>query len=373
MAKKKIVIGVVITLLVGMIGFAIYRINGLTPDMQKNPAYPPVTVALAAVKESHIPSIIHGVGELEAARQVHVAAETAGRITHIEFESGQYVEKGQLLVRLNDAVEQAELVRLQAQWKHADKLYQRTRQLFSSHGVSAAQLDSVQAERDMAQAAIRQTEALISQKTIRAPFAGVMGIRQVHEGQYLQAGETIANLVDAQHLRLNFSLDEQASPELTAGQQVNVMINAYPNQTFPAKISAIDPLIGKSRLMQVQAILNNLDGKLKAGMYANIQVVHQDKAPTLMIPETAVTYTAYGSTVFVVNPTSSADQITTVKKVSVEVGKRWEGLVEIRKGVSLGDQVVTSGQLKLNEGTAVIAAETDTLAITARSTAGTRP
>ncbi len=264
-------------------------------------------------------------------------------------------------------------MRLQAQWKHADKLYQRNRQLFSSHVISAAQLDSVQAERDMAQAAIRQTEALISQKTIRAPFAGVMGIRQVHEGQYLQAGETIANLVDAQHLRLNFSLDEQSSPELKAGQQVNVMINAYPHQNFPAKISAIDPLIGQSRLMQVQSILNNLDGKLKAGMYASIQVVHQDKTPILTIPETAVTYTAYGSTVFVINPASSVDQVSTVKKVSVEVGKRWEGLVEIRKGLSLGDQVVTSGQLKLNEGTAVIAAETDTLAITARSTAGTRP
>ncbi|CDG19234.1 conserved protein of unknown function [Xenorhabdus doucetiae] len=368
MMRKKMVMGFGTVLLVGMVGFSIYRVNGSTSDRQ-NQAYPPVMVALAEVKERHIPRILHGVGELEAARQVHVAAETGGRITHIAFASGQYVEKGQLLVHLNDAIEQAELVRLQAQWKNADKLYQRTRQLFSSHVVSAAQWDSVQAERDMARAAIRQTEALIAQKAIRAPFSGTIGIRQVHEGQYLQAGDPIANLVDAKHLRLNFSLDEQASPELKVGQQVNVRVDAYQDQTFPAKISAIDPLIAQSRMVQVQAILNNPDGKLKAGMYANIQVVHQDKAPSLILPETAVTYTAYGSTVFVVNPPSSANQVMTVKRVPVDVGQRWEGLVEIQKGVSRGDQVVTSGQLKLNDGTPVIASADDTLKITQLSTA----
>ncbi|WP_275384553.1 efflux RND transporter periplasmic adaptor subunit, partial [Xenorhabdus bovienii] len=128
--------------------------------------YPPVKVALAEVKETNLPRTLYGVGELEADRQVHLASETSGRVISIEFQSGQYVQKDQLLVQINDSVEQAELVRLQAQWKNADRLYQRTSKLFTNKVAAAAELDNALAERDMALAAIRQTEALIAQKAI---------------------------------------------------------------------------------------------------------------------------------------------------------------------------------------------------------------
>ncbi|PHM36745.1 RND efflux membrane fusion protein precursor [Xenorhabdus mauleonii] len=365
--RKKILIGLGTALLVAVIGLSIYNVNGSTPDKPEHSAYPPVKVALADVEEAHIPRILHGVGELEAAKQVHVASETGGIIKRIAFESGQHVEAGQLLVQLNDAVEQAELNRLQAQWKNADRLYHRTNKLFASKVISAAQLDNVQAERDMAQASIRQVQAQIAQKTIRAPFSGTIGIRQIHDGQYLRAGDPIVSLVDAKHLKLNFSLDEQESPELHIGQDVNVSVDAYPKQIFTAKISAIDPLVGKSRMVSVQALLNNSDNQLKAGMFANIQVKRADNAPVLTIPETAVTYTAYGDTVFVAQAVPDSKSMI-AKRVSVEVGQRWQGMVEIKTGVSQGDLVVTSGQLKLNDGTPVEAIADDTLKVTKAST-----
>ncbi|WP_425273898.1 efflux RND transporter periplasmic adaptor subunit [Xenorhabdus vietnamensis] len=373
---KKIVVGLGIALLL-VVGIFVYKLNSSAKNESGYMAYPPVKVALAKVKETHLPRILYGVGELEADRQIHLASETSGRVISIEFQSGQYVEKGQLLVQINDAVEQAELVRLQAQWKNADRLYQRTSKLFTNKVAAAAELDNALAERDMALAAIRQTEALIAQKAIRAPFSGVMGIRQVHVGQFIHAGDSIANLVDAKNLKLNFSLNEQTSPELHVGQTVNVLVDAYPNQNFPAKISAIDPLIGKSRTVQVQALLNNLDGKLKAGMYASIQVVRQDNIPVLTVPETAVTYTAYGDTVFVAQGTeqgaekhekTTEQQPMTVKRVSIEAGQRWNSMVEIKKGLSEGELVVTSGQLKLNDGTQVVEVADDTLN-TAKSSA----
>ncbi|WP_415843384.1 efflux RND transporter periplasmic adaptor subunit, partial [Xenorhabdus thuongxuanensis] len=272
-------------------------------------------------------------------------------------------------VQINDRVEQAELGRLQAQWRNTDKLYQRTNKLFTSKVVSTSELDKALAERDMALAAIRQTEALIAQKTIRAPFSGIIGIQQVQVGQYLHAGDAIASLVDAKKLKLNFSLDEQTSPNLSIGQSVNVLIDAYPNQNFPARINAIDPLVGKSRTVQLQAILDNPDGKLKAGMYANIQVVRQENTPVLTIPETAVTYTAYGNTVFIAQGTvQDPKQPMTVKRVSVDVGQSWNGLVEIQKGLAKGEIVVTSGQLKLHDGIPVVMVDEDTLSTAKPST-----
>ncbi|WP_434223365.1 efflux RND transporter periplasmic adaptor subunit [Xenorhabdus bakwenae] len=367
--NKTIVVGLGIVLL-ALIGFFVYVQQGSDRNNSGNIDYPPVKVALAEVKKTTLVKALYGVGELEAERQVHLAAETSGRVVKIEFESGQYVEKGQLLVQINDAVEKADLARLKAQWRNTERLYQRTNKLFTSKVVSTSELDKALAERDMASAAIRQTEALIAQKNIRAPFSGVMGIRQIHEGQYLNAGDAIATLVDANNLKLNFSLNEQTSPELHVGQSVNLQVDAYPNQNFPATVNAIDPLIGNSRTVQVQARLNNAGGKLKAGMYANIQVMRQNNQPALVIPETAVTYTAYGDTVFVTQLTEQEEnqagkpvtsQGMTVKRVSVDVGQRWDGLVEIKKGLSQGEQVVTSGQMKLTDGTAVVAIAVDTL------------
>ncbi|MFZ4877227.1 efflux RND transporter periplasmic adaptor subunit [Janthinobacterium sp. Mn2066] len=331
-------------------GVTLYpRTESHAADTAANPA---TKVALVPVVAGTQERFFTGVGELEAARQVQVAAETGGRVTHIAFESGQKVAAGAVLVQLNDAPEQAALLRLRAQLKNAESSYVRTRQLLADKVATQEQLDAALATRDAALGEMRQTEALIAQKSIRAPFAGQLGIRRVHAGQYLNPADTVASLIDTQSLLVNFALDEQSSAALTPGQAVQVLVDAYPGRSFTAKIKAIDPLIARSRMVQVQAALDNPAGALKAGMYANVKVARKpDKTTQLTVPETAVTYSAYGDTVFVAQ--QDGKQGLTVKRVAVTLGERADGKVVIARGLQAGQRVVASGQLRLADGMAV--------------------
>lgn len=329
------------------------------PQAQPAAAAPPATkVALAAVRRETLAQVFSGVGELESARQVQVAAEVGGRVTKIAFESGQAVKAGQLLVQLNDAPEQAERQRLLAQWSNARTLHARALGLLADHAATQEQVDNAAMERDMALGALRHTEAQIAQKAIRAPFAGVLGIRRVHEGQYLNPADAVVSLVDARTLHANFSLDEQASPQLKIGQAVTLRIDAYPERRFSARITAVDPLIARSRTVQLQATLTNAGGALRPGMFAQVEVARAEALQALTLPETAVTYTAYGETVFIAQ--QNAGQALSVQRIAVTTGARQGGRVQIVSGLSAGDKVVTSGQLKLVDGMAVEAV-TDTL------------
>ncbi|MCF3995597.1 multidrug efflux RND transporter periplasmic adaptor MexH, partial [Pseudomonas aeruginosa] len=216
--QKPVLIASAALICAAVIGIAVYATGSAKKDAGGFAGYPPVKVALASVERRVVPRVFDGVGELEAGRQVQVAAEAAGRITRIAFESGQQVQQGQLLVQLNDAVEQAELIRLKAQLRNAEILHARARKLVERNVASQEQLDNAVAARDMALGAVRQTQALIDQKAIRAPFSGQLGIRRVHLGQYLGVAEPVASLVDARTLKSNFSLDESTSPELKLGQ-----------------------------------------------------------------------------------------------------------------------------------------------------------
>ncbi len=370
--QKPVLIASAALICAAVIGIAVYATGSAKKDAGGFAGYPPVKVALASVERRVVPRVFDGVGELEAGRQVQVAAEAAGRITRIAFESGQQVQQGQLLVQLNDAVEQAELIRLKAQLRNAEILHARARKLVERNVASQEQLDNAVAARDMALGAVRQTQALIDQKAIRAPFSGQLGIRRVHLGQYLGVAEPVASLVDARTLKSNFSLDESTSPELKLGQPLEVLVDAYPGRSFPARISAIDPLIGKSRTVQVQALLDNPEGLLAAGMLASIRVSRKADAPSLSVPETAVTYTAYGDTVFVAH--QDGDRPLSAKRVSVRIGERWDGRVEILQGLAEGDRVVTSGQINLSDGMAVEPVKEDTLSSAAPPPrAGRRP
>lgn len=369
--QKPVLIASAALICAAVIGIAVYATGSAKKDAGGFAGYPPVKVALASVERRVVPRVFDGVGELEAGRQVQVAAEAAGRITRIAFESGQQVQQGQLLVQLNDAVEQAELIRLKAQLRNAEILHARARKLVERNVASQEQLDNAVAARDMALGAVRQTQALIDQKAIRAPFSGQLGIRRVHLGQYLGVAEPVASLVDARTLKSNFSLDESTSPELKLGQPLEVLVDAYPGRSFPARISAIDPLIGKSRTVQVQALLDNPEGLLAAGMFASIRVSRKADAPSLSVPETAVTYTAYGDTVFVAH--QDGDRPLSAKRVSVRIGERWDGRVEILQGLAEGDRVVTSGQINLSDGMALEPVKEDPLSSAAPPRAGRRP
>lgn len=330
-----------------------------TPPAQATAAWPATKVALAPVTSIPAPRQQFAVGELEALNQVQLAAESAGRVVRIAFESGQAVKAGQLLVQLNDAPEQADRVRLRAQLRNAESLLERTRKLRASNVTTQEQLDNATAAMDMARGELQQVEARIAQKAIVAPFAGKLGIRHVHQGQYLNAGDAIASLVDPSSLRVNFSLNEQAVAELRGGQPLQLTVDALAQRVFDARVSAIDPLISPSRLVQVQATLGNPDGQLQPGMYASVRLDALEPPRVLSLPETAITYTAYGQTVFVANRDGKGG--LSVSRVGVTTGERWQGRVEITSGLREGDQVVVSGQLKLSDGMPVEQVAADSL------------
>ncbi|WP_372003187.1 efflux RND transporter periplasmic adaptor subunit [Tistrella mobilis] len=325
------------------------------------PVWPATKVALATAERVTVPRRFQGVGEVEAVRQVLLAAETSGRITGIDFISGEAVKAGTLLVQLNDAVERAELRQNLARLRNAEARLGRLRGLVERNAASRERLDDALAERDGAAAAVARTRALIDQKAIRAPFDGVVGIRRVHPGQYLETGAPVASLVDTRLFRINFTLDEQALPELLLGQRVEVAVDPWPDQLFVAEITAIDPLIGDARMVRIQATLPDREGRLKAGMFAGVRVVRPSGPPALVVPETAITYTAYGDSVFVARADPARGLVAT--RVAVEVGARWDGRAEIVSGLADGDRVVTSGQVRLADGMAVEPVERDTLEV----------
>jgi len=328
--------------------------------------WPVTQVALAKVEFTQAPRALHGVGELEAIRQIELAAEASGRITRIAFSSGQAVKAGQLLVQINDAPEQAEARRLVAQLRNSETLLARMLALRQQQVVTEEQLDNATAARDMAQSELQRMRALIAQKAVHAPFSGVVGIARVHLGQHLSAGEAIASLVDATSLHVNFALPEQALAQIRRGQAVEISVDAWPDEVFSGEITAIDPWVTSARTLKVQARVQNSDGRLQAGMFANARVLMPEPAPVLVVPETAVTYTSYGQSVFVAE--AGAEGGLSVRRVLVETGQRWQGLVEITAHLAEGQEVVVSGQLKLADGMAVVR-----VAGSADESAGRRP
>jgi len=314
-------------------------------------------VALTQVERVEAPRMLHAAGELEAVRQVQLASEVAGRVSRIQFSSGQAVKAGQVLVQINDAPEQAERVRLTAQLHNAERILERTQALHADQLMTQAQLDGAIAARDMARGELQRIQAIIAQKAIRAPFAGVMGIARVHQGQYLNPGDAIASLVDPGGLRANFALPEQALALVSTGQAVEIRVDAWPDEIFSGTISAIDPMVTQARTVWVQARIANPGQRLQAGMFANVTVQMPEAAPVLAVPETAITYASYGQTVFIAEDQGHGLH---VRQVAVTAGQRWQGpqraLVEIINGLHEGQQVIVSGQIKLADGMPVIAA-----------------
>jgi len=356
-AVRRIILGLLVLIVGGGAGLLVGCSRNA--GKSKGGGWPVTQVALAPVERVRVPRALHGAGELEATRQVQLAAEVSGRITELAFSSGQQVQAGQLLVQLNDAPEQADRVRLVAQLRNAEAMLARAEALQADKAASQEQYDNALVARDMARGELQRIEAVIAQKAIRAPFAGAIGVRRVHQGQYLNAGEAIASLVDASELNVNFPLPEQAVAQLRTGQAVQVQVDAWPDERFEGEVIAIDPMINAARTVWAQARLENSQGRLKAGMFANVRVLMPEDEPVLAVPETAVTYTAYGQTVFVAEP--DAQNALRVHRVAVTTAQRWDGKVEVKSGLREGQQVVVSGQIKLSDGMPVTRTATDSL------------
>jgi multidrug efflux system membrane fusion protein len=354
--KWFIIVGALLALLVGgFVGFNAFRTKMITQFFANNKP-PPATVTVSEAKSEVVPNLLTAVGDLAAVHQVNVTSDVSGRITEILFTAGTEVKAGSPLIQLFDAPEQADLASFRAQATVAQLSLDRAKQLASRQFGPQATVDTTQAAFDQANAGIARTQAIISQKLVRAPFDGELGVRHVEVGQYLTAGTQIVSLTDLSAVYANFTTTEKESATLKVGQTVRVVVDAYPGRKFEGKITTIEPQINTdTRNIRIQATIDNPDRILKPGMFATTTVVLPDKPAVITVPETAVDYTLYGDSVYLIKETKADDGKTslTVERTFVRTGDRVDGRVVIASGLKAGDRVVAVGQLKLQSGSAV--------------------
>jgi membrane fusion protein (multidrug efflux system) len=360
--RMLIMLGVV---LVVVLALAAYKGLAIYQEIQQFSApQPPISVnaveAVAKPWQSRLPAI----GTLKAFQGIDLTVEVAGTARDVLFQSGEKVRLNQPLIQMDSDVEKASLGTAQAELGLAQVEYQRGRNLVTRQAISKSDFDRLSAELQKANANVAQLQATLAKKRILAPFAGTIGIRQVDVGDYLASGTTIATLQDLSTLFVDFFLPEQNVPQLAIGQRVRIQVAAYPDQVFEGQIAAINPKVeATTRNLLVRARLGNPNEKLLPGMFANLQVLLAGEISQVLVPETAITYTLYGNSVYVIeaqqaddgSPASDADgkPILQVERRFVETGERREGQVVILKGLQAGEQVVSAGQLKLDSGARV--------------------
>jgi multidrug efflux system membrane fusion protein len=360
-SRTRLVVGMVLMLLLlGLLGGGLWGFNYMRE--QGIAAYfagmvpPPTPVSAATAEQGPMPRWLEGIGTLAAVHQVMVSAEVAGRVTAISFEPGAKVEQGQPLVQLNDAPERAQIATFEAQQRLARSNLERANTLVKRDFGTKASVDQYQAELDQAEAGILQSRAVVAQKQIKAPFAGKLGIRQVELGQHVSPGQTLVTLTALDDLYVNFTLPEQTQGQLTLGAPVEIRVDAWPGRVFQAELTTVEPQVDPTtRTIRLQATLPNPDGVLVPGMFANARLVLPPTPDVVTVPETAVTQTLYGDSVFVVKEEPGPDGKPVQKAVQtfVKTGPVHDGRIAILDGVAAGDQVVASGQLKLQSGAPV--------------------
>jgi multidrug efflux system membrane fusion protein len=340
----------------GLYGFNRFREHAITTFFANNKP-PPAQISAVEVKTEAVPRFAPAIGSLAAVHQVTINPEIGGRVVKIFFEPGTTVKAGDPLVQLNDAPDRGDLANYQAQAHWAETTLQRSSELAKHQYEARETVDQKQSQLDQARAQIIKTEALIEQKLIRAPFAGKLGVRQIEVGQYLTTGAPIVTLTDLSTLYVNFTLPGRQRPEIKVGQQVEVRSDAFPGRAFDAKITTIEPqLSADTRTMMVQATMQNPDDALLPGMFVDAQVVLPPQPDMLVLPATAVEYTLYGDSVFVIRDDgndANGQPILKAVRTPVKTGARWGENVAILDGLKPGEQVVSAGQIKVQNGAQV--------------------
>ncbi|MEE3934443.1 efflux RND transporter periplasmic adaptor subunit [Pseudomonas viridiflava] len=357
--RMLIMLGVVMLVVLALAGykaFSIYR-----QIQQFSAPKPPVSVAVVNAVELPWQSRLPAIGTLKAVQGVDLSLEIAGTVKALLFESGQKVRVGQPLLQLDSDVERALLGTAEADQGLAQVEHGRGSRLVGDQAISRGDFDKLAAQLKKASATVAQLKASLAKKQILAPFSGTIGIRQVDVGDYLASGTVIATLQDLSSLYVDFHVPEQALPKLSVGQRVQVSVSAYPGQSFDATISAINPRVDEStRNVLIRATQPNPDGRLLPGMFVDLQVILPSAPSQVVVPESAITYSLYGNSVYVVvarqteagKPESNPrdEPQLTVERRFVKTGEHREGNVVILEGLKAGDQVVSGGQLKLDNG-----------------------
>jgi membrane fusion protein (multidrug efflux system) len=319
----------------------------------------PQTVSSIKAKSQDWQPQIKAVGSLLPVRGVDLAAEVAGLVREVEFKSGDTVKKGQVLVQMNADADVAQLQALEAAADLSRVVYDRDKAQYEAKAISKAQLDTSSADLKAKKAQVAQQRAVVEKKVIRAPFSGRLGITTAMPGQYINAGDKIVTLQKLDPIYVDFNLPEKMVSRLKPGQQVELSVDAYPELSTKGQITAINPKVDTAtRNVLVEATLPNKSQQLLPGMFAQVRVTTGSKARYLTLPQTAITYNPYGATVFVVKPADKpgADGKTglVAQQVFVTTGETRGDQVAVVKGLEEGQEVVTTGQLKLKNGTPVV-------------------
>lgn len=348
-------VGILFTLVFGWKGFKAIMIKRYLASVQA----PAVTVSTMKVSPLSWQPKLRSVGSLRAQLGVNVTTELPGMVQTISFTPGAVVKKGDLLVQLNAGTELGQLHALQSQVQLAKITYERDKAQFNVHAVSKQTVDSDEWNLKNLTAQVEQQAATVDKKTIRAPFSGHLGINNINPGQYLNVGDTITTLQALDPIYADFSLPQQALAKLQLGQIVNVVTDTFPKQIFKGKITTIQPAVDTAtRNVQVEATLPNPEFKLKPGMFVQVEVDAEKPQNYLTVPQSAISFNSYGDIVYIVKDSGKKDSknqpILLAKEVFVTVGDSRGDQVAILKGLQAGDIIVTSGQLKLKNGSTVI-------------------
>jgi membrane fusion protein (multidrug efflux system) len=339
----------------GLIGFQTFKAGILKQVVTQIRSEIPVVATGKATIQTWQPRQT-AVGSARASNGADLAAEIGGVVDQITFESGQDVAAGTVLLRLRPNDDDAKLAQLMASADLDAITLQRDQKQLAAHGVAQATVDSDAAALKVARAQVAAQQAVMAEKIVRAPFAGRLGVRQVDIGQFLAAGTTIVTLQQLDPMFVDFYLPQQALDQIAVGQKVEVTADAYPGRTFDGVISSLNAKVDpSSRMLQVRASVPNADGKLLPGMYLSVSVASGEAKPLVTIPLAAVAFNPYGSLVYVLqdqkDPQGKDQQV--VRQQFVTTGASRGDEVSILKGLSVNDVVVTAGQLKLHNGSAV--------------------
>ena len=312
----------------------------------------PQQVSTTTAKSTDWHSYTQALGSVRAVRGADLAAQASGVVDKIHIESGTEVAAGTVLLTLKANDDPAKLAQLQAQADLAAITLKRDREQLAAEAVSQATVDADESNLKSARAQVAAQQALIEEKTVRAAFAGTLGLRQVDEGQYLAAGTTAVTLQALDPIYIDFYVPQQALSHLKVDQTVSAAVDAYPGSPFAGKITSVNSKVdATSRNVQVRAAFANADRRLVPGMYANVEIDNGDSSRQVTLPQSAIVYNPYGNTVYVVQ--KAGDGKLTVQQRFVKLGDTRGDQVAVTAGLAAGDEVVTAGQMKLHNGTAI--------------------
>jgi membrane fusion protein (multidrug efflux system) len=355
MAKRMILTLIVVALVIAGLGYfklrqvqAAVKAGAFTP--------PPEAVTTIIAKRETWPSTLGIVGSTAAVHGVTVSADLPGTVDKINFESGGFVHQGDVLLELDTRQERAQLAAMEAQRDLAKINYARNEQLVKQGVISKMDYDKASADQRQTEANVGEIKATIDRKTIRAPFSGILGIRQVNLGQYLAAGAPIVSLQSLNPIYANFGVPQETLGHLRIGETVTVTSDAVPGRKFAGRVNALDSTVDEStRNVQIQATLPNPDGKLRPGMFIQVEVGVGRSTEVFPIPASAISYAPFGDSVYIVTDLKGQNGSTYrgVRQQFVKVAGTRGDQAGIVSGLNEGDEVVTSGAFKLRQGAAV--------------------